>query len=153
MFHGEPLTSEALRRCWLNTPMHHPRFGCALALLSGLAEEARERIIRRANEGQVAALKRGARLGRKPKLDEHQQQEARKRLRSGESCREVAKVLPRASLNGGAATAQRLTFQGPWLTLIQAPRAVRPLFWKWRRGRQSLQKVSQRINGYRCEEG
>ena len=62
-----------------------------LALLSGLAEEERERIMRRANEGRVAALKRGARLGRKPKLDEHQQQEARKRLRAGESCREVAK--------------------------------------------------------------
>ena len=62
-----------------------------LALLSGLAEEERERIMRRANEGRRAAIKRGTKLGRKPKLDDHQQQEARKRLKAGESCREVAK--------------------------------------------------------------
>ena len=63
-----------------------------LALLSGLAEEERERIMKRANAGRAAAIKRGARLGRKPKLDPHQQQEARKRLAAGESCREVAKT-------------------------------------------------------------
>ena len=62
-----------------------------LALLSGLAEEERTRILKRANEGRVAARKRGAKFGRKPKLDEHQQKEARKRLKAGESCREVAK--------------------------------------------------------------
>jgi DNA invertase Pin-like site-specific DNA recombinase len=61
-------------------------------LLSGLAEEERERIMKRANEGRRAALKRGARLGRKPKLNTHQQQEARRRLADGESCREVAKT-------------------------------------------------------------
>jgi DNA invertase Pin-like site-specific DNA recombinase len=63
-----------------------------LALLSGLAEEERTRIMKRANEGRAAAIKRGARLGRKPKLNEHQQKEARKRLAAGESCREVAKT-------------------------------------------------------------
>jgi DNA invertase Pin-like site-specific DNA recombinase len=55
-----------------------------LALLSGLAEEERSRILKRANEGRVAASKRGARFGRKPKLDAHQQHEARKRLAAGE---------------------------------------------------------------------
>ena len=63
-----------------------------LALLSGLAEEERTRILRRANEGRRAALKRGARLGRKPKLDDHQQAEARRRLASGESCRTIART-------------------------------------------------------------
>jgi DNA invertase Pin-like site-specific DNA recombinase len=62
-----------------------------LALLSGLAEEERTRILKRANEGRAAASKRGARFGRRPKLDTHQQQEARRRLAAGESCREVAK--------------------------------------------------------------
>jgi DNA invertase Pin-like site-specific DNA recombinase len=36
-----------------------------LVLLSGLAEEERTRILKRANEGRVAAIKRGTRLGRK----------------------------------------------------------------------------------------
>ena len=35
-----------------------------LALLSGLAEEERTRVLRRANEGRIAAIKRGSRLGR-----------------------------------------------------------------------------------------
>jgi Resolvase, N terminal domain len=35
-----------------------------LALLSGLAEEERTRILRRANEARIAAIKRGTRLGR-----------------------------------------------------------------------------------------
>jgi DNA invertase Pin-like site-specific DNA recombinase len=63
-----------------------------LALLSGLAEEERTRILRRANEGRVAAIKRGTRFGRKSKLDDHQQAEARKRLDAGESCRAIAKT-------------------------------------------------------------
>ena len=42
-----------------------------LALLSGLAEEERHRILKRANEGRVAAVKRGTKLGRNPKLNEH----------------------------------------------------------------------------------
>jgi DNA invertase Pin-like site-specific DNA recombinase len=58
-----------------------------LALLSGLAEEERTRILKRANEGRVAAIKRGTRLGRKSKLDAHQQQEAIARLKAGESLR------------------------------------------------------------------
>jgi len=37
-----------------------------LALLSGLAEEERTRILRRANEGRIAAIKRGTKLGRSP---------------------------------------------------------------------------------------
>jgi DNA invertase Pin-like site-specific DNA recombinase len=63
-----------------------------LALLSGLAEEERHRILKRANEGRVAAIKRGTKLGRTPKLDDHQQKEAIKRLRAGESCRAIAKT-------------------------------------------------------------
>jgi DNA invertase Pin-like site-specific DNA recombinase len=56
-----------------------------LALLSGLAEEERTRILKRANEGRVAA--RGTKFGRTPKLNDHQRKEAIKRLKAGESCR------------------------------------------------------------------
>ena len=62
-----------------------------LALLSGLAEEERTRILRRDNEGRTAAKKRGAKFGRK--LDEHQQAKARADLAKGESCRDVAKTF------------------------------------------------------------
>jgi DNA invertase Pin-like site-specific DNA recombinase len=64
-----------------------------LALLSGLAEEERHRILKRANEGRVAAIKRETKLGRTPKLNEHQQKEAIKRLKAGESCRSIAKTF------------------------------------------------------------
>jgi len=62
-----------------------------LALLSGLAEEERHRILKRANEGRAAAVKRGTKMGRTPKLDDHQQKEALKRIKSGESLRTIAK--------------------------------------------------------------
>ncbi len=61
-----------------------------LAFLSALAEEERERIHKRAAEGRSAARRRGVRMGRRPKLTQHQQQTARTRLARGESCRTVA---------------------------------------------------------------
>jgi DNA invertase Pin-like site-specific DNA recombinase len=63
------------------------------ALLSGLAEEERTRILKCANEGRVAAIKRGTKLGRTPKLNDHQRKEAIKRLKAGESCRPIAKTF------------------------------------------------------------
>ena len=62
-----------------------------IAFLSALAEDERQRIVKRANDGRSAAKARGARFGRKPKLDSHQQKEALKRLLSGESARSIAK--------------------------------------------------------------
>ncbi len=62
-----------------------------IAFLSALAEDERQRIVKRANDGRTAARARGAKFGRKPKLDAHQQQEARKRLDAGESARAIAK--------------------------------------------------------------
>ncbi len=44
-----------------------------IAFLSALAEDERQRILKRANDGRMAARKRGAKFGRKPKLSEHQQ--------------------------------------------------------------------------------
>lgn len=64
-----------------------------LAFLSALAEDERERITRRANEGREAAKLRGVRFGPKPKLTEHQRKLALKRLASGDSCRSIGKDM------------------------------------------------------------
>ena len=63
-----------------------------IAFLSALAEDERGRIVKRANDGRAAAKARGAMLGRKPKLNAHQQREALKRLDSGESARAIGKT-------------------------------------------------------------
>jgi DNA invertase Pin-like site-specific DNA recombinase len=63
-----------------------------IAFLSALAEDERQRIVKRANDGRRAAKAKGAVFGRKPKLDAHQQKEAVKRLLSGESARQIAKT-------------------------------------------------------------
>ena len=64
-----------------------------LAFLSALAEDERHRILKCANDGRVSARKRGVRFGRKPKLSDHQQAEALKRLAAGESCRAIGKTM------------------------------------------------------------
>ena len=51
-----------------------------LAFLSALAEDERERITKRAADGRKAAIARGARLGRKPKLSAHQVKIAQDRM-------------------------------------------------------------------------
>lgn len=62
-----------------------------IAFLSALAEDERGRIVKRANDGRIAAKKRGARFGRKPKLSKHQQAEALRRLLAGESARSLGR--------------------------------------------------------------
>jgi DNA invertase Pin-like site-specific DNA recombinase len=62
-----------------------------LALLSGLAQDERERIVKRARDGRAHARARGVRFGPKPKLTAHQQQEARRRLLAGESSRALGR--------------------------------------------------------------
>lgn len=62
-----------------------------IAFLSALAEDERQRIVKRANDGRAAARKRGVQMGRKPKLSEHQRLVARDRLAGGESARAIAK--------------------------------------------------------------
>ena len=74
-----------------------------LALLSGLAEEERHRILKRANEGRTAARARGVKMGRPQTLTDHQQEEALERLAKGESCRSIAR-----SFNVSHSTVSRL---------------------------------------------
>jgi DNA invertase Pin-like site-specific DNA recombinase len=62
-----------------------------IAFLSAMAEDERERIVKRANDGRKAARAKGVKFGRKPKLDDHQQAQARRGLEAGESARAIAK--------------------------------------------------------------
>jgi DNA invertase Pin-like site-specific DNA recombinase len=64
-----------------------------LAFLSALAEDERQRFVRRATEGRQAARNKGVKLGRKPKLTEHQLCKARTDLASGKSCRAIAQDM------------------------------------------------------------
>jgi DNA invertase Pin-like site-specific DNA recombinase len=64
-----------------------------MAFLGAMAENERQRIVKRANDGRRAARALGARFGRKPKLNAHQRKEAAKRLRQGESARATARTF------------------------------------------------------------
>jgi DNA invertase Pin-like site-specific DNA recombinase len=56
-----------------------------VAFLSAMAEDKRQRIVKRASAGGAAACGRGARLfGRSPALSVEQQADARRRLQAGE---------------------------------------------------------------------
>jgi DNA invertase Pin-like site-specific DNA recombinase len=61
------------------------------AFLSAFAQDERERIVRRAQDGRKAARARGVQFGRKPKLTQHQQAEGRRRPENGESARSIAR--------------------------------------------------------------
>ena len=77
-----------LDRQWLDltTPMGKG----ILAFFSAMAEDERQRIVNRANDGRKAAKAQGVKFGRKPKLSEHQQQLVKERLVNGDSVRSIA---------------------------------------------------------------
>jgi len=58
--------------------------------LSALAEDERQRMVKRANDGRAAARKRGVHMGRKSKLTELQLRVARERIAKGESAPSIA---------------------------------------------------------------
>jgi DNA invertase Pin-like site-specific DNA recombinase len=82
---------KVLDKPWLDltTPMGKG----ILAFLSALAEDERERIIKRANDGRAIAKANGTKFGRKPKLTDHQRELAKQRLVEGDSARFIAKDL------------------------------------------------------------
>lgn len=67
---------------WADTTTPHGRL--MLAVLGGLAEFERELIRARTGEGRARAKARGVKLGRKPKLTDHQRREAIARREKGE---------------------------------------------------------------------
>jgi DNA invertase Pin-like site-specific DNA recombinase len=75
---------------WADTTTAHGRL--MLTVLAGLAEFERDLIRARTGKGRERAKARGVKLGRKPKLTEHQKREAiRRRDRDGEPLREIAR--------------------------------------------------------------
>jgi DNA invertase Pin-like site-specific DNA recombinase len=62
-----------------------------ITVLAGLAEFERELIKSRTGEGRQRAKARGVRMGRKPKLNLHQRQEALARRDAGESVVDIAR--------------------------------------------------------------
>ncbi|OWU66794.1 recombinase family protein [Marinibacterium profundimaris] len=64
-----------------------------LALLSALAEDERQRILKRAAEGRAAAKAKGRLMGRPAALSEHQANKALKRIAAGDNIREIARDM------------------------------------------------------------
>ena len=72
----------SLGDAWADTTTAHGRL--MLTVLGGLAEFERELIRVRTHDGRERAKAKGVRLGRKPKLTEHQRKEAIRRRDKGE---------------------------------------------------------------------
>ena len=80
----------SLGDAWADTTTPHGRL--TLTVLGGFAEFERDLIHTRTNEGREQAKARGVKLGRKPKLTDHQKREAiRRRDIDGETVRDIAR--------------------------------------------------------------
>jgi DNA invertase Pin-like site-specific DNA recombinase len=91
---------------WADTTTAHGRL--MLTVLGELAEFERDLIRTRTGERRARAKARGVKLGRKPKLTEHQNSQAiRRRDRDGEPMREIAR-----SYNVSHSTISRLQDDG-----------------------------------------
>ena len=72
----------SLGDAWADTTTSHGRL--MLTVLGGLAEFEHDLIRTRTGEGRARAVERGVKMGRKPKLTQHQQCEAIKRRDEGD---------------------------------------------------------------------
>jgi DNA invertase Pin-like site-specific DNA recombinase len=87
---GKQAGFRSLGDAWSDTTTAHGRL--MLTVLGGLAEFERELIRSRTAEGRARAMAREVKLGRKPKLTAHQQQEAaRRRNRGDETLAEIGR--------------------------------------------------------------
>ena len=100
---GKKAGFRSLSDAWADTTTAHGRL--MLTILGGLAEFERELIRARTGEGRKLAKARGVKMGRKPKLTDHQKREALQRREVGEPTREIAR-----SYNVSHSTISRLTF-------------------------------------------
>ena len=91
----------SLAEPWADTATSTGRL--MIAVLGGLADVERDLIRTRTAEGRSRAKARGVKMGRKPKLTAHQQQEARRRRDHGEPIRDIAR-----SFNVSHSTISRL---------------------------------------------
>jgi len=100
---GKKPSFRSLGDAWADTTTAHG--GLMLTVLGGLAEFERDLICTRTSEGRARAEARGVKLGRKPKLTDHQTREAIRRCdRDGNPVREIAR-----SYNVSHSTISRLT--------------------------------------------
>ena len=79
---GKGAGFRSLHDTWADTTTAHGRL--MLTVLGGLAEFERELIRARTGEGRERAKANGVKMGRKPKLTDHQKREAIKRRDHGE---------------------------------------------------------------------
>ena len=100
---GRKAGFRSLGDTWADSTTAHGRL--MLTVLGGLAEFERDLIRTRTGEGRERAKARGVKMGRPPKLTQHQRHEAIKRRDSGE---ELLADIGR-SYNVSAATISRLT--------------------------------------------
>src|SRR5271170_4419093 len=88
---GKKAGFRSLGDVWADTTTPHGRL--MLIVLGGLAEFEKDLIRARTGEGRARAKARGVKLGRKPKLTEHQRREAiRRRDHDGEPLPEIART-------------------------------------------------------------
>ena len=100
---GKKAGFKSIGDAWADTTTAHGRL--MLTVLGGLAEFERDLIRTRTSEGRERAKARGVKLGRKPKLTEHQKREAIKRRDQGdETLADIAR-----SYNVSQATISRLS--------------------------------------------
>jgi len=93
----------SLGDAWADTTTSHGRL--MLTVLGGLAEFERDLIRARTGEGRERAKARGVKMGRKPKLTDHEKREAiRRRDMNGETVRDIAR-----SYNVSHSTISRLS--------------------------------------------
>jgi DNA invertase Pin-like site-specific DNA recombinase len=97
-FRAEAPARGAFVRCdtWADTTIAHGRL--MLTVLGGLAEFERELIRARTGEGRERAKAQGVKMGRRPKLTDHQKREAIKRRDQGEET--LAKIGRSYNLSG-----------------------------------------------------
>jgi DNA invertase Pin-like site-specific DNA recombinase len=113
---GRKAGFRSLGDAWADTTTAHGRL--MLTVLGGLAEFERDLIRSCTSKGRERAKARGVKLGRKPKLTEHQKREAiRRRDRDGEPVREIARSYnvdeqKRGGEAGGGGDSPRY-FRGP----------------------------------------
>lgn len=79
---GKGAGFRSLGDTWADTTTPHGRL--MLTVLGGLAEFERELIRARTSEGRARAKANGVKMGRKPKLTEHQRREAIRRRERGD---------------------------------------------------------------------
>jgi DNA invertase Pin-like site-specific DNA recombinase len=109
---GKKAGFRSLGDAWADSTTAHGRL--MLTVLGGLAEFERDLIRTRTSEGRERAKARGVKLGRKPKMTEHQKREAiRRRDHDGEPVREIAR-----SYNVSHSTISRLVTTRPQNEMI-----------------------------------